>query len=163
MKTVMAALMVSFFAATIFAQEKEIFPRLDDHVAKKWFSLSPNKAGKYENGFVLSPKGKEIICDNGNDMKRKSGAFWPIILNQKDPVAITVSAESCSEGVGGSENSGYSLYLDVYFMDGSSLWGQKALFNPFLRSTWHERSVTIVPDRPIRRITAYVLFRGVKG
>lgn len=162
MKIMLATLAVPFVAFNLFAQE-EIFPRLDDRAEKKWVHLVPQQAFQYHQSFVISPNGQELICDNGHDLKRQGGALWTIDLNQKDPAAITVSAESCSEGVGGSGNSGYSLYLDVNYMDGSSLWGQSALFDPSLGKTWHMRSVTVVPDRPIRRISAFVLFREVQG
>jgi hypothetical protein len=71
-------------------------------------------------------------------------------------------AESRSEGVAGSPDSNYSLYLDLTFDDGTNLWGQAASFDVGTHD-WQRRQVVVLPERPIRSLSFWMLLRDHAG
>lgn len=122
--------------------------------------LSFDQAHPYGNGG-FSRVGEEIVCDNGTNSTVASGASWLLRLDQKRPLPLMVTAESRAEteGIAGE----HSLYLDVTYMDGTHLWGQKAQFKPLPKAGWQQRKVVLMPDRPIRHVSVYELFRHTTG
>jgi hypothetical protein len=78
------------------------------------------------------------------------------------PAMIIVSAWSRAEGVSGSPDSGYSLYLDITYADGTNEWGVN---RPFSVGThgWERRQVVLRPAKPVRTLHFYGLFRGHTG
>ena len=115
---------------------------------------------KYEQGFEQVDG--VVICDNQNDPRRRSGAVQSITLNQKEPRALVAIAESAAEGVDGARDNDYSLYIDIEYIDGTPLWGQAAAFDVGTHD-WQERKVVIFPEKPIRRLSYYLLFRNHRG
>jgi len=93
---------------------------------------------------------------------RQHGIGQSVVLNQKRPVAILARAWSKAQNVSGSPDSDYSLYLDLEYTDGTPLWGQKM---PFQTGThdWEQAVVVVVPEKPIRSVNVYGIFRGHKG
>lgn len=96
------------------------------------------------------------------DPEQQRGPMQRIVLKQKRPQVVIASAWSRAEGVSGGADSGYSLYLDIIYTDGTPLWGQHA---PFSTGThdWERREVVVVPEKPIEHLTVYGLFRGHTG
>ena len=90
------------------------------------------------------------------------GADNNVILNQTQPTPILVRGWSRAENVDGAADSGYSLYCDLEYMDGTPLWGQ---ITPFGTGThdWQQREVFIVPAKPVRSLTIHCLFREHRG
>jgi len=115
----------------------------------------------YEKGFDR-PKGEEFACDNGADSSVRRGVMQTVVLNQKEPRPIIAAAWSRADGVGGSRDSDYSLYLDLIYADGTPLWGQSA---PFTTGThdWERREVCIFPAKPVKQLSFYMLLRGHSG
>jgi hypothetical protein len=76
---------------------------------------------------------------------------------------VGISAWSKAEnavGIGGAASAGdYAIYCDVAYEDGSTLFGQVA---PFSAGTheWEKAALHIVPEKPLKRLTIYLLFRG---
>jgi hypothetical protein len=114
----------------------------------------------YEQGFAR--EGDAFVCDNGADAKARRGAAQTVTLDQKEPRPIVASAWSRAEGVGGSRDADYSVYLDLQFVDGAPLWGQIAAFDAGSHD-WERREVRIVPERPVKRVSVYLLLRGRAG
>ena len=56
----------------------------------------------------------------------------------------------------------YALYVDVEHNDGTSAYGYHV---PFSRGShgWQRRSAVLVPSKPLRSLTVYVLFRYLSG
>ncbi len=52
----------------------------------------------------------------------------------------------------------YSIYLDIFYEDGTNLWGQTAEFSPGSHD-WEFSDSYIVPNKPIREIQFFILFR----
>jgi hypothetical protein len=83
-------------------------------------------------------------------------------LNQKEPDPIVAVAWSKAEGVTGTPDSDYALYLDLVYQDGTPLWGQVA---PFSTDThpWQRRQVVIFPEKPVRSLSFHMLLRNHGG
>jgi len=122
--------------------------------------LDVAKFRPYEKGYEKTPEG--FLCDNAEATKQQRGVAQSIGLNQKVAAPIIASAWSRAENVGGSADFDYSLYLDLVFIDGSSLWGQAASF-PVGTRDWNRREVIVFPEKPIKSLTVYTLFRNHSG
>ncbi|MBQ6135861.1 MAG: hypothetical protein IJI73_00640, partial [Kiritimatiellae bacterium] len=88
------------------------------------------------------------------------GAGWSLKLEQGEPAPVRVSAEGRVEAGGGSGEA--VLYVDVSYMDGDHLWGQKAAF-PAADGGWCRRSVILMPQKPIRSLGIYEIARNGAG
>ena len=53
----------------------------------------------------------------------------------------------------------YSIFLDVFYTDGSAAWGRKADFRLGTHD-WEEAKGVFVPDKPVKKIEVYALFRS---
>lgn len=122
--------------------------------------LKPKAFSPYEHGFARQDA--IFVCDNGDDAGTRRGLSQSLVLNQTRPEPIVASAWSKADYVGGSPNNDYAVYLDLTFEDGSQLWGQAA---PFAVGThdWQRRQVVVLPEKPVKRLAFYMLFRGHSG
>ncbi len=123
--------------------------------------MAPAQARPYGKGFTRD--GETYVCDNGADATARRGVSWTIDLNQSVAAPVTASAWAKAEGVEGSPDSGFSLYLDLQYTDGTPLWGQAAAFETDSGAGWHNREVIVTPDKPIKRVSCYLLFRNRAG
>ncbi len=122
--------------------------------------LHPGRWRPWGEGFRR--EGKVILCDNGTNQRARRGASQTVFLNQKVPSPIVAVASSRCEGVSGSADRDYSLYLDLTYRDGSHLWGQAASFDTGTHG-WQEKRVLVLPDKPIERVTVNLLLRRHAG
>ncbi len=122
--------------------------------------LRANAWGAYEKGYSQGPSGV-FVCDNGSSPSQR-GATQTVILNQTQPFPIVAYAESAAEGVQVGKNADYSLYLDLVYQDGTPLWGQSAPFSVGTHD-WETVKVVVFPEKPIQRVSVYLLFRGHSG
>jgi hypothetical protein len=53
----------------------------------------------------------------------------------------------------------YSIFLDVFYTDGSAAWGRKADFRLGTHD-WEEAKGVFVPKKPVKKIEVYALFRS---
>lgn len=92
----------------------------------------------------------------------RSGVMHVIELNQSKPVPLRVSAWSKAQDVSGSADAGYSLYIDLYYTDGTPEWG---LIAPFSTGThdWERREVLVIPRKPIGKVYVHLLLRNHAG
>ena len=112
-------------------------------------------AGAGRNG------GYAVRCSS-DDANVQHGASQLVTLNQDRPRALVATGWSRAENVDGSPNSGYSIYLDIDYTDGSHLWGQTANFSTGTHD-WERRQCVLVPAKPIESLTVHALFRGHTG
>jgi len=122
--------------------------------------LKPTAFRAYEKGF--DNQNGVWACDNGADAKGVRGVVQTLQLNQTSPQPIVASAWSKGEGVGGGADSDYSLYLDLLFTDGTSLYGQSAHFGVGTHD-WERREVLVLPEKPVKIVSFYCLFRKHAG
>ena len=143
-------------------------PPLDGAVVKKLLAegdagenlLTPDAWKPWHEGFER--QGEVFVCDNGSDAQAQRGVSQTVILNQTMPEPIVAVAWSKTQGVGGSRNSDYSLYLDLLYSDGTPLWGQ---VDPFDVGThdWQKAKVIVFPDKPIKSVSFHMLLRRHSG
>ncbi len=118
------------------------------------------------NGYRIATgegrEGSQALACAAADTTGWRGASQTLNLNRTQLAPLKVSGWSRAEGVTGGRDSGYSLYVDLIYADGSPLWGQTANFSTGTHD-WELREVTIVPERPIRSLTVHCLFRGKAG
>ncbi|MBO5939878.1 MAG: hypothetical protein J6R18_01610, partial [Kiritimatiellae bacterium] len=53
----------------------------------------------------------------------------------------------------------YCIYIDVYYTDGTISWGRKADFSLGTHD-WEEANGVFVPNKPVKKIEVYALFRS---
>ena len=123
--------------------------------------LAPERANAYGKGFAR--EANVYVCDNGGDGRVPRGVVWSIELNQKTAAPLIAAAWAKAEGVEGSPNPDFSLYLDLVYDDGTCLWGQSAAFATGADTGWQRREVVVTPDKPVRRLSCYLLFRNHAG
>ena len=114
----------------------------------------------YEQGFERADGA--FLCENGPDASVRRGAAQSVVLDQTTPLPIVARAWSRAEGVGGSADTSYSLYLDLTYTDGTPLWGQTADFRTGTHD-WERGEVVVLPEKPVRSVSVYVLLRGHAG
>ncbi|MCK5804244.1 MAG: hypothetical protein KAI66_15510, partial [Lentisphaeria bacterium] len=85
-----------------------------------------------------------------------------VTLNQTQPAAVMVRAFSKAQEVSGAVGRGYSLYVDIYYTDGTPLYGRTANFKPAAEG-WQMADLYIEPKKPIRNVNVYLLLRGRTG
>lgn len=93
---------------------------------------------------------------------RSLGAVQYVELNQTQPQALAIEGYSKAEGVTGQKDSGYSLYVDLTYVDGGNLWGQVATFDTGTHD-WQFSRTIITSDRPFKSANVHILFRGHGG
>lgn len=151
---------ILFFTSNLYSAEtvKEVFGEKDS-----WQKLEnwSKGIGGYKDGFVKQAS-DVYFCDNGSNAKGERGVCFRVLLNQKVPEPIQATLWSKAEKVSGSEDSNYSLYIDLVYTDGTSLWGQTKNFS-IGSHDWEQKKVFLFPDKPIRSMSFYGLFRGHSG
>lgn len=115
--------------------------------------------GKYQSGYEL--EGDVYKCSSP-DSDGSCGVSFGYKLDQETPKPIVAFCSSKGENVSENMDSGYSLYLDVVFADGTPLWGQTHQF-PVGDSDWSRGKVAIIPSKPIKSVSLYALFRNHSG
>ena len=113
-------------------------------------------------GEGFEREGGHFVCANGTDDQIERGVSQTVELLQAHPIPIRAVAHSRAEGVGGSRDVDYSLYLDLIYMDGTPLWGQ---IDPFATGThdWQQREVIVLPEKPVRSVSFHMLLRRHTG
>ena len=122
--------------------------------------LEPDAWRPWQKGFER--KDNVFICDNASDARVQRGISQSVTLNQTRPEPIVAVAWSKAEAVRGSRDSDYSLYLDLVYSDGSSLWGQVAPFNVGTHD-WEKAQVIVFPEKPIKSLSFHMLLRRHPG
>lgn len=122
---------------------------------------TPWEAG-YEIDGEVARSGARSVRMSADNPEVQHGIAFSVQLNQERPTPILASVWSCARDVDGTPASGYSLWLDLTFTDGTNLWGQNV---PFETGThdWQQRSLPIATTKPIRSVLVYGLFRGKTG
>ena len=80
--------------------------------------------------------------------------------DKPDTSPVWFGGESRCECVG--EGGEYSVFLDIYFADGSHAWALQAMF-PRGTHDWTRREVLYAPSKPVSRIHLYRMLRKASG
>jgi len=116
----------------------------------------------YELDDSVAHSGSRSAKCRSDSPEKEYGIFQTVVLNQTRPVPILAQCWSKAEDVSGTPDSGYSLYIDVDFLDGSHLWGCTASFSCGTHD-WERRNIWISPTKPIKQLNIYGIFRGHLG
>jgi len=166
------------FLAAIAGAETPVFFRLDSAAAASGPQRLQNAGFEengteplpgwhfWENGYAVAPGhgrngGMAIQCSS-RDTAGQLGAGQTLQLEQTEPIPLIVTGWSRAENVSGPESRGYAIYIDALYMDGTPLWGITSNFSTGTHD-WEERRCVLVPEKPLRSITVYALFREHTG
>ena len=158
MNRILAFLLFTSLAASAHAQNvvKEVvrFQNADQNL------LRPDGFHPYEAGFESADG--VFLCDNGSDISARRGVAQTVTLHQSRPEPIVAEAWSRAENVSGSPSADYAIYIDLIYDDGTPLWGRTADFAVGTHD-WQKKTLTILPEKPVRSLTMYALFRNKSG
>lgn len=120
----------------------------------------------WKEGYALAPgEGRDstaaIRCVNG-DPTAEYGAGQTIQLDQHQPAPVLVTGWSRAQEVSGPAGRDYSIYIDALYADDTPLWGVISGFSTGTHD-WEERRCIVLPEKPLKSITVYALFRGHTG
>lgn len=126
---------------------------------------SPSGWQAWRNGFTVSGDAhggtRSVACRN--DMATgEYGASQHFQLDRTQASPLVISGWSKAEKVSGGPDSGYSLYVDITYVDGRELWGRTGSFRCGTHG-WEQTQFIITPEKPIKSLTLYCLFRGHTG
>ena len=77
----------------------------------------------------------------------------------KTPTTLLISGWSKAKDVTGRADGNYAIYIDVNFVDGTSLYGPNVPFSVGSHD-WEYRSLKIPLPKPARRVSVFLLLRG---
>ncbi len=105
--------------------------------------------------------GPAVVCQNPAT-EGWFGVSQTVALDRTNAAPLVVRGWSKAEGVSGGTDNGYALYVDLIYADGTFLWGQTADFHCGTHD-WERRETIILPEKPVKSLTLYCLFRGHTG
>jgi len=118
---------------------------------------------RYDGGFTAEDgagrNGSRAVRVRRAAGEPAMGLSQTVLLAQTAPREIAASAMGRADGVTGTPEANYCLYLDLTYTDGTHLWGQTA---PFASGThgWEKVAVRVTPPKPIQAVGLHLLFRG---
>lgn len=120
----------------------------------------------WQKGFrVAAGEGRggsrAVVCER-REGDGEFGGSQTLTLNRTAVAPLVVRGWSKAENVSGSADSGYSIYVDMVYTDGTPLWGQTGNFRCGTHD-WEKREFLILPEKPVRTLTVHCLFRGHAG
>jgi hypothetical protein len=136
-----------------------VIPRNANRLGNSGFEEGPWTGGEQDTSVACSGNASLRLQNATVDRKQASQS---VVLDQQTPGTILVSASSRAENVSGPPNREYSLYVDIYYTDGTPLYGRAV---PFQTGTtdWQRAELVIEPEKPIRTVSVYLLLRGKAG
>lgn len=119
----------------------------------------------WKEGYVIdesiSHSGKRCAkIEKSNGDNKEYGIYQKVVLNQTEPAPIVIESWSKAEDVSGSVDNNYSLYVDIEYMDGTHLWGKSSNFSCGTHD-WEKKGILLIPEKPVKLLTVYGLFRGL--
>jgi hypothetical protein len=87
------------------------------------------------------------------------GVLGTVVLDQKEPRPIYLSAASRAEKVTGEPDADYSLYLDLLHVDGTSSYGHTLEFATGTHD-WEVRQRVLSPSKAVAKAFVHCLFRN---
>ena len=163
MKKVFALLLLGWTAATVAAVAANPVLRV---VKSSTGGAALLRNGSFEQAqdgkcadWSAAPKGYRAAPGEGrggsialraenSSSQGHAGASQTLTLNRTATAPLIVRGWSKAENVSGGADSGYSLYVDLVYADGTPLWGQTGNFRSGTHD-WQEREVIIMPDKPV--------------
>lgn len=148
-------------------QRQIVFPSLpesDEEAIERIRNLS--RASQPRNwktrGATLDKTGYDggtysLLCEK-NDETVFIGASQDVELGQAAAKAILIGGRCRAYNVSGVPDKDFGLYADLWFTDGTRLYGQCVQFSTGTHD-WEEAQITVAPAKPVRMIRLHVLMR----
>eukprot|EP00899_Mesostigma_viride_P005769 jgi/Mesvir1/15193/Mv06430-RA.1 len=135
-----------------------------DSPAQSWKPYGLGYIHDHGHGRMQSVDHTDAYCVHmlNADTRDARGATQQVVLDQPVPSAVVVSGWSRAEKVSGSVDSGYAIYIDIAFKDGTKLWGYTINFDVGSHD-WQFKAGVIDPDVAIYSLQVYVMFRWHSG
>lgn len=92
-------------------------------------------------------------------IEQQQGAYQRIVLNQSRTRAFKLSGWSKALEVSGAPDSAYAIYVDLWYTNGTPLYGQTLNFAVGTHD-WQYLERLIVTTQPVRELACYLLFRN---
>lgn len=161
-----AAILADSTALRVLRPPQSGVPLLTNGTFDKLFEGRPTGWRGWGQGFQLAPKAGRggsaaVACEHGEG-GGEFGASQTIVLHQTTTAPFLIRGWSKAQNVSGTPDSGYSLYVDLIYRDGSPLWGQTVNFSCGTHD-WEPRQLLLLPDKPVQSLTLHCLFRGHTG
>jgi len=149
-----------------FSQDLSFLPESLNRLRNPGFEAGRANWGKNEGSFEIDGSqahdGRQSLKLHNHAPTERRGASQTITLNQDAPRPIVVRAHARAEGVSGHQGRGFCVYVDVYYTDGTPLYGQTIDWQTGTTG-WQHGQLTIEPAKPIRNVNVYLLLRGHRG
>ncbi|NPV47952.1 MAG: DUF4091 domain-containing protein [Armatimonadetes bacterium] len=130
------------------------FERVVGDTAEAW---SPAGAG-YSLAPGRPPGSRAIYC-RSSEWRQTLGAVQEMVFDPPVQHPFTVSGWSTARDAQGLD---YCLYVDVWYADGTNLWGQRKDFRPGSHG-WEYLEYAFDVAKPVTRVQYFVLFRNCLG
>jgi|LSQX01.3.fsa_nt_gb hypothetical protein len=118
--------------------------------------------GQVEADAQIAHGGAGSVRLNNPTRSESSQVSQTITLNQERAAPVLVRAASRGEGITGPPSRSWALYVDIYYTDGTPLYGRTFDFSAETED-WQVGELVIEPEKPIRNVNVYLLLRGRKG
>ncbi|MCB2203522.1 hypothetical protein KQI65_02140 [bacterium] len=132
----------------------------DDGVPDFWHSYV--KGFDYDTTGTNAHSGRRSVHVRNDSLTEFRGVSVLVEVNQGSPEKLELSGWSKAADVSGDANNDYSLYADITYTDGTRQYGRTAQFATGTHD-WEYSSTVIEPEKPIRSINLYALFRRHTG
>ncbi len=120
---------------------------------------------KWNGGYTLDSRtphsGQKSLRLQTDAPRAHVGASQGVSLNQTKVVPLIARGWCKTENVSG-DRSGCCLYVDIYYADGTKLYGQKVVFDGGTHD-WQFREARIETTKPARSANVYLMLRGTTG
>lgn len=120
------------------------------------------KGFQYDTSGLNAYSGRKSIYIKNDIDTLMAGTYTAIDVNQEEAEPLQISGWSKSINVSGLMNNDYSIYADIRYNDDTYLYGQTARFNTGSHD-WEYSEKIIEPQKPIKKIYLYALFRRKTG
>lgn len=132
----------------------------EDNIPDLWFPYI--KGFVYDTNGFNAKSGLRSIYVKNDSLSEFRGVYISITLNQNKAEELKLSGWSKANNVSGNKDNDYSLYVDCRYNDDTPLYGQTAQFSTGTHD-WEYSEKIIKPEKPIKSLTLYCLFRRHTG
>ena len=142
---------------------------LANQVRNPSFESGPDQWFAYGLGFAASavqprPGAQSVLSAvlHVGAQPDSAGAMQVVALHQAAAAPLLVRGWSRAMNVSGVADSGYAVYIDINFADGTHEWGWSLPFDTGTHD-WQLRRRHLVRDKAIATLDLYIMLRGHTG